>query len=1153
MDGTSPRIDPELLLANAGWLRALARGLVGDDHAADDVVQQTFVAAVEHPPGGGVPLRPWLARVARNFSLRTLRGDDRRAKRDAAIVPPPAPSTPAESAARTEMFREVVDAVLALEPIYRDVVIARFFDGLDMPDAAARLGVPVETARTRLKRAIATLRERLDRKYGDRRAWALLLVPGRRPPVPLRVPRAAPHAAAAVVGGALVMKKILAGAAVVALLVGGWFALAPRGDAPQTATGGGTRPAGTPAPATAPARVRPAQTAAPMPPKPEATPAGPRATGRVVDAKGRTVAGATLVALPSVDWWSSARQDGTTAKSDESGRFDIALTDVAPTFRLFADAPGQGPGSVELVRPGDDVTVTLSASGSLTGRVTDLEGNAVGGARVRWIGILGEAALLVRETKGAEDGTYRLEGLPSPAVVERLRVSSYSSLNVVAEGFAPLTVHWVPQTDTSAFDLRVVRGATIEGVVTEGETGRPVPGARVLFWSFEHSDPAAPAGAGGISAARRTPLLGETTSDSEGRFRFTAVPGVGFHPMNPNAGGQRGVMAGYVTALAAGYGPGSDEVPVSRDGAKIDAAIKLWPTATIAGRVVDAKGRPLAGVEVFELTIERLPGWLPSDFPGAAPRSVRTDAEGRYRLGGVGATRAVPAKIHLYATTDALRRAMSNGAGPIELDVRGGDVAEAPDIVFAPQVASARVVVTDSGGTPVWGARVSFDQFSTEARSDRDGHLEFLFTYNRAGIPPKPVTLIVRADGFATTATPEFTPSTTDPPEVRVALAPGHRVAGRVVRADGTPVPGMQIDVTNAAVPLADISPPGGVPVGFSQQPPATMPRLVHYAYGSTQTDGTFDIRDLPEGPYALRATASRTMTATASGVATDATDVVLTIPATPAAPESRPTGSLDVTVSDEATGKAIVAAHALLFRAGEDGSRTWVNGDGSAGSAAEKWSNLAPGKWTIRAEAMGYVPAEIEVTVGDEPGHAAMKLARGATVHGKVSVAAGLERRDLSVFFVRAGKATEGGAPTGKVDAEGAYETPGLGPGRWRAEVWRPTPGEPIYVTDEITEVDVPAGGGDLRLDVRVVVGGVVFLTAPGERRDLPPAERGRFTLIDAAGREAYTGVVYSPGMQHELHVRAGTYDVVLEMPGSERATTRVTVEAGGRATAKF
>jgi DNA-directed RNA polymerase specialized sigma24 family protein len=46
---TPPRPELEALLENAAWTRALARSLTRDAHRADDLVQRTFVAALEHP------------------------------------------------------------------------------------------------------------------------------------------------------------------------------------------------------------------------------------------------------------------------------------------------------------------------------------------------------------------------------------------------------------------------------------------------------------------------------------------------------------------------------------------------------------------------------------------------------------------------------------------------------------------------------------------------------------------------------------------------------------------------------------------------------------------------------------------------------------------------------------------------------------------------------------------------------------------------------------------------------------------------------------------------------------------------------------------------------------------------------------------------
>src|SRR5205814_10341316 len=49
---------PEELLAHAGWVRALARELVRDASTADDLVQETWLAALRHPPRAGSSMRP---------------------------------------------------------------------------------------------------------------------------------------------------------------------------------------------------------------------------------------------------------------------------------------------------------------------------------------------------------------------------------------------------------------------------------------------------------------------------------------------------------------------------------------------------------------------------------------------------------------------------------------------------------------------------------------------------------------------------------------------------------------------------------------------------------------------------------------------------------------------------------------------------------------------------------------------------------------------------------------------------------------------------------------------------------------------------------------------------------------------------------------
>ncbi|NUP98054.1 MAG: hypothetical protein HUU28_18000, partial [Planctomycetaceae bacterium] len=66
--GEARAIAVEELLAESDWVRRLARALVSDPDAAEDVAQQALVAALERPPKADRPLRPWLRVVVENFA-----------------------------------------------------------------------------------------------------------------------------------------------------------------------------------------------------------------------------------------------------------------------------------------------------------------------------------------------------------------------------------------------------------------------------------------------------------------------------------------------------------------------------------------------------------------------------------------------------------------------------------------------------------------------------------------------------------------------------------------------------------------------------------------------------------------------------------------------------------------------------------------------------------------------------------------------------------------------------------------------------------------------------------------------------------------------------------------------------------------------------
>lgn len=167
----------EDLLAHAGWVRELARQLTRNTSDADDLVQNTWVAALRSPPTSSENLRGWLARVVQNFAYRTRRGEARRSHREEQTARPEAQPSAEALLDRVQARRGVVEAVLELQEPYKSTVLLRYFEGLPPRAIASCLGVPVNTVRSRLARALDMLRARLNRTHGIEGGWALALSP----------------------------------------------------------------------------------------------------------------------------------------------------------------------------------------------------------------------------------------------------------------------------------------------------------------------------------------------------------------------------------------------------------------------------------------------------------------------------------------------------------------------------------------------------------------------------------------------------------------------------------------------------------------------------------------------------------------------------------------------------------------------------------------------------------------------------------------------------------------------------------------------------------------------------------------------------------------------------------------------------------------
>ena len=174
--------DLEVVLQHGEFLSHLARGLVDDDAAAEDLEQDVWLALLARRtrPAGEDEVRSWrawLTRVAQNLASNRRRSAARRSKREAEVNPPQPLLTPEEISRREELRRRVIGALFKLEEPYLSTLLYRFYEELAPSEIAVHTDVPVDTVKTRLRRGIALLRSELDREFGERSHWLHAFVP----------------------------------------------------------------------------------------------------------------------------------------------------------------------------------------------------------------------------------------------------------------------------------------------------------------------------------------------------------------------------------------------------------------------------------------------------------------------------------------------------------------------------------------------------------------------------------------------------------------------------------------------------------------------------------------------------------------------------------------------------------------------------------------------------------------------------------------------------------------------------------------------------------------------------------------------------------------------------------------------------------------
>ena len=519
MEGSPLSLNPEELLEHAAWAHSLARQLVGES-AAEDLVQETWLAALRRPPRSDRPLRPWLGTVLGNFARQRSRGRGRRARREAEAAREEAGPSVEELTLKVESQKLLMEALLELEPSLREVLLLRFFEELSAAEIARRQGVPASTVKSRLSRALEELRVRLDGHFdGDRRHWCVLLLPLLREK---SVGLSTAAGLSASLTGVLWMKTLAKISVLLLLgLIGGLglvaaipFAARLLDSVPREEVAF--------APLTPPERAEPAvetpevgeskrePVSLAVADEPERSGARrARIEARFVDEHRRAVAGVEV---------SAHRSSGPDPRSGPDGRVDLEVDPVGELTwgELDYRHPRFATDGVEFeLQPGRDLDlgdIVLRSGGALRGQVVDGAGRPLAGARVSVPGepevspMAGGMTRTTGTSLGAasvstdERGFFRLEGLLAGEV--RVRAEAENELYQGQSGWVEIR----PGEESSGLVVvapMVPAGERIEGVVLDPE-GNPLKycGVRATYRTFF--------GSGSI---------GETT-DQDGSFRL---------------------------------------------------------------------------------------------------------------------------------------------------------------------------------------------------------------------------------------------------------------------------------------------------------------------------------------------------------------------------------------------------------------------------------------------------------------------------------------------------------------------------------------------------------------------------------------------------------------------------------------------------------